>query len=268
MAAKSAKGPGVSLSTVAGVLFTLAAVAGFMAWRVQLQVIDRQTSQHRSAFKKLHVAGKVPPNREVKEYLEQRGQRLAQAYAMALSRLAPMVDTLEGSADPQLYFQQRVHEVQRTLERLASARKMKIPDQLGFPKELPPADAAPRLLLQLKLIEDAAEIIMEQGISQLVSVRVEDPQPLPAAGEEETPFLMSLPVRLRFAGSLSALTKVLGALDGAVPLMDIQNMKVVKPPATQELEAELVVARYLVINPELPKPAEEPPPKKGTKKSS
>jgi len=142
---------------------------------------------------------------------------------------------------------------------------MKSPEQLGLPKELPPVDVVPRLLLQLELIKDASELVIAQGITKLSAVKVEDPQTL--AGSRE-PFLMRLPVRLRLSCSLETLTKVLGVLDRAKPMIDLQAMRLrlPAPSATgqaegQGLEVELVVARYLATSPQLTPeegPVEEP----------
>ena len=241
-----------------------------------VQGIDQEIERKRAGLKHLHMSGHIPPNHEVIEYLTTRAAALEAQYQTALKVIAPPSSGVEGKADPQLYFQQRVHEVQRTLERLATARGIEPPEQLGVPKELPPSDAVPRLLVQLALIENAAELIIPQGISKLASVKVEDPQAVAPAGEKTGVFLTRLPVRLRLTCSLDVVAKILGIVDRARPLMDLQSLRVVTadthPPqetqdqsqpsalqSSQGLDVELVLSRYLVTTPELPEESDEEP---------
>ena len=261
-----AKRQAVPLSVLAILLFLGGSIAAVLVWHLQLQVLDHEIDARRSALKRAHLTGKIPPNSEVADYLKQRTEGLKNTYESALAKIAPTPGLSEGFADPQLYFQQRVHEVQRTLERLASARKMEIPAQLGFPKELPPADAAPRLLFQLNLIEDASALIMGQNITQLVSVKVEDPEIVAPLDDTQKPFLTRLPVRIHLTCSLDTLTKVLGVLDRASPLIDLQSVRLAALPEGKDLDAELVLARYVVAVPELEQPAaDDEAPKKGAK---
>lgn len=273
----------VSLQAVGLVLVLVGAIGGGAAWIVAVQRADREVEQKRAGLKRLHMSGRIPPNREVVDYLATRTTALETEYQAALKLIASPPADIEGKADPQLYFQQRVHEVQRTLERLATARNIEPPEQLGVPKDLPPADAVPRLLVQLALIENAAELIVPQGISKLASVKLEDPQTVAPAGEKAGVFLTRLPVRLRLTCSLDVVTKILGIVDRARPLIDLQSLRVETaeaspPPSTEEqpqptavqgpheLDVELVLSRYLVTSPELPEDAseEEPVGKKPT----
>jgi hypothetical protein len=151
---------------------------------------------------------------------------LTAQYQAGLRLIAHALPELSAgdAANPQLHFQERVHEVQRILERLASARGMEVPLQLGFPKELPPTDAVPQLLVQLDLVQDAAELIVPQAISKLTSVKLEDPQAAARASEKD-PFLTRLPVRLRIACTLETLTKLLGLVDRMEPLTEFQALR-------------------------------------------
>ena len=171
---------------------------------------------------------------------------------------APPVDDA-AAADPQLYFQEQFHETQRTVERLAAARGVPVPEQLGFPKELPPSETVPRLLAQLALLKEAAALVLEQGVSALTSLKIEDPEAVPEP-EGDAVFLMRLPVRVRLTGSLPHVMTVLGAVHRARPLIDVRALRLA-PAASQSgageaasgqasgerLDAELVLARYLVL---------------------
>jgi len=247
-------------SALGGILLAVVVVGGFFGWWIRVQALDQAIARRRSTLQSLHLGGRLPPNREVIDYLNSRIVALEKQYQAALKLVAPVATAIEEQADPQLYFQQRFHEVQRILERLATARGMPIPVPLGFPKELPPPEMVPRLLVQLGLIDDAATHIMAQGISQLASVKVEDPQPVAPLGEEKEAFLIRLPVRVRLSCSLQALAKILAVLDRASPLIDLQSLHISTPTESKELEAELVLARYFVTTPELEPPQEEPPP--------
>ena len=159
--------------------------------------------------------------------------------------VVPPITEVSGS-DPQLFFQERLHEVQRTLERLAAARGLATPEQLGFPKELPPTDTVPRLLVQLALIEDAAKVVLSQQITLLTSFKVQDPETVAEADSEQI-FLLRLPVRVRLQGSLPAVMQVLGALQHARPIIDLQGVQLTTASENpDELEVELVLSRYLI----------------------
>jgi len=236
---------------------------------MRLETIDRALEGKRAALKTLHLSGRLPPNREVVDYLKGRSAALEAQYQTGLKLATVSAALRQGQADPQLYFQQRVHEVQRTLERLAAARGMKTPEQLGLPKELPPVDVVPRLLLQLELIQDASDLVVAQGISQLVSVKVEDPQTVAAPAEDGESFLLRLPVRLRLNCSLDTLVKVLGVLDRAKPMVGLQALRLRlpaqsatgqagQPSDAADLDVELVVARYVATAPDVEAAAQEP----------
>lgn len=236
-----------------------AALAGIIGWRLNLQGIDAQVKSKRSALKKLMLSGGIPPTQEVMDYLTAHQLSLERRYQHWLEVVAspPLADAAQ--TDPQLYFQEQFHEMQRTLERLAAARGVPAPEQLGFPKELPPSDTVNRLLVQLVLIKDVAALVLEQGVSVLSSLKVEDPEA--ASGPEgEGAFLMRLPVRVRLTGSLPQVMKVLGAVHRARPLIDVRSLRIALAssqvgagaaqagaPAHGRLDAELVLARYLVL---------------------
>ncbi len=247
--------PGVA----AAVLLVAAAMAAGLFWRLTLRGVEREIAQYRTKLTGLRLSGRVPPNREVMAYLTRRMEALQTQYQQARSLIAPAATQQRSSdADPQLAFQERMHEVQRTLERLTTARGIPIPLELGLPKELPPAEAVPRFLMQLGLIEGLAELAMTvDGVSQLVSFKAEDPRvAVPAeksqAGAEPAAFVTALPVQVHLSCSLSALTKLLHLIDRAQPVMALQRVQIVAPgeataAANQPaLDVELIVARYIV----------------------
>jgi len=257
---------------VLGTWLLVAAAGGIsLWWRLAVGTLERKIERKQSDLKRLHLGGRLPPNREVLDYLKDRTSAVEAQYHTALAYVAPMPAVVEGQSDLQLHFQQRVHEVQRTLERLATARGMTVPSQLGIPKELPPTDAVPRFLTQLSLIEETAEFLLRiPEISQVVSFKIEDPQALGAAGDAEDSFLTKLPVRVHLSCSLEALTKILGRLDRTKPLIDLQSLSVAIPGTTQSpasslaqdskaLEMEFVLVRYFVTAPSLDQPEEESP---------
>ena len=240
-----------------GAMVAGAVLAGVFAWRVTLQGIDQQIAAKRSAIRKLVLSGSLPPNQEVADYLAARQTTLEARYQLWLTSVAtPPAADAAAQADPQLYFQEQFHEVQRALERLSAARGVSVPEQLGFPKELPPSDTVPRLLMQLSLMQEAAELVFEHQVSALNSLKVEDPQPV--SGEEgEEPFVMRLPVRVRLTASLPQLVKILGAIEQKRPLIDVRSLRVTGQPAGDALEIELILARYLSLSATVSDAAEE-----------
>src|SRR3989338_4400914 len=260
----------LQMAPLIGAMVVGAAVTGAMVWRLNLTAIDGQIAAKTSALKKTVLSGKIPPNEEVMEYLTLRQRALEQRYQRWKTRVAAGPAAEAASADPQLYFQEQLHDVQRTLERLATARAMAVPEQLGFPKELPPADTVPQLLLQLSLIKEAAALMLEQGVGALSSFKIEDAQAVPQPDEAE-PFLTRLPVRVRLHATLPQLMKVLGALQRVSPLVDVLVVRAApaaKPDAlalptpasggTQDpLEVELVLSRYLVTAQTLESPGDD-----------
>lgn len=264
------------LGPLIGALVIGAAGAGLIGWRVNLQAIETQIIEKRNALKKLVLSGKIPPNEEVLAYLTSRQAALEQRYARWLETVTAAPVAEAAGADAQLYFQERFHDVQRTLERLAAARSMAVPEQLGFPKELPPSDMVPRLLAQLSLIQDLAEVLFEHGVAELVSFKIEDPQSVAARGGDAA-FLLGAPVRVRFSASVPQLMKVLAAVERERPLIDVRALRTT-PHATlpDVLEVEAVCVRYLAIaaGPETVTPAASQPtrptsgPRAGRRKAS
>ena len=251
--------PPLLVATLAG-----AALAGLIGWRLNLQSLDAQIRGKRAALKKLTLSGGIPPMQEVMDHLTAHQLSLERRYRRWLQAVTapPLVEAAQ--ADPQLYFQEHLHEVQRTLDRLSAARGVPVPEQLGFPKELPPSDAVPRLLAQLSLIEEATALLFEQDVPVVSSLKVEDPEPVPAQ-EEEGAFLVRLPVRVHLSASLPHLLKALGALQRARPLIDVRALRAQPAPpggagggAGGRLDVELVLARYLVVEPAAEPEGSEP----------
>ena len=146
------------------------------------------------------------------------------------------------------------------MERLATAREMAVPEQLGFPKELPPPETVPRLLAQLALVRLAANVIVEQNAERLVSLKIEDPQAVPADGGEDGTFVMRVPVTVRLHATLPEVLKVLGALERVSPIIDVRGLRVVPGTGPESLDVELVLARYLVmVTAQETREVEEPP---------
>lgn len=240
--------PPLLAATVAG-----AALAGVIGWRLSLQSLDAQIRAKRAALKKLALSGGIPPTQEVMDHLTAHQLSLDRRYQHWLKAVTapPLADAAQ--ADPQLYFQEHLHEVQRTLDRLSAARGVPVPEQLGFPKELPPSDTVPRLLAQLSLIEEVTTLLFEQDVPVVSSLKVEDPEPVPDR-QDGSAFLLRLPIRVRLSASLPHVMKALGALQRARPLIDVRALRV-RPASTggsggasaERLEAELVLARYLVV---------------------
>ena len=222
------------------------ALTGVIGWRLNLQSIEAQIAEKRTSLKRLVLSGSIPPNQEVMNYFSARQASLAQRYREWLTWVAapPLADA--AKADPQLYFQEQLHEVQRTIERLATARSVAVPEQLGFPKDLPPSDTVPRLLVQLALVQEAGTLAFEHGVADLTCFKVEDPQPVDE-GAEGGAFLTRVPVRVRLKNSLPRLMQLLGALHAAKPLIDLRLLRVQSPPGAELLDVEVVLSRYLVI---------------------
>jgi hypothetical protein len=264
----------VATAVLAGV-----ALAGVIGWRLSLQALERRIVEKRAAVKKLRMTGGAPPSQHVKDYLTQRQAALDARYQqwLAATTIPPLSDA--ARTDPQLYFQEQFHEAQRTIERLASARGTAIPVQLGFPKELPPTDAVPRLLGQLTLIQEAVGLVLEQRAAGVSACKVEDPETVPE-GESGQTFLMRLPVRITFTSSLPNLMRMLAAIERVRPIIDVRSLRLLptahgppdaaqagaaeaRPAATERgtLDGEIVLARYLLLETaaEEAPPADDPP---------
>jgi len=243
-----------------GALLVGAVGAGVIAWHLHIQTIDRQVAATRGGLKKLVLSRGIPPNQDVMDYLTARQQALERCLQtwVKLATAAPSAEA--AMADPQLYFQEQLHDVQRTLERAAAARTMPVPQQLGFPKELPPSDTVPRLLVQLSLIKELAALIFEQGVAGLSSFKIEDPDTVPE-DEGEVVFLTRLPVRVRLTSSLPQLLKILAAIEGADPLIELRAIRLVTGATPNTLDAELTLARSLMVAaPEADSTIEQPEP--------
>jgi hypothetical protein len=237
----------IAWGPVVGALVAGAAMTGVVAWRFNLQGLESQIAAKQAALKKLVLSGGIPPNQGVMDYLTSRRAALEDRYQQWVQRVAAPPLAEAAKADPQLYFQQQFHEVQRTLERLATARGMPVPEQLGFPKELPPSDTVPRLLVQLALIQEAASVILEESVTALASLKVADPESVPVEQGGGT-FLVRLPVRIRLTATLTQLMNILGAMERAAPLIEVRAIGVQQSGADSgALEVELVLARYLVM---------------------
>lgn len=244
MMAAPAKPPVVWGPIIAATLLG-ATVAGIIGWQIGLRAMAGQIEQKRAGLKKLTVTGRVPPNEEVSGYLKTRQAKLDAQYRYWQERIAAPPLSAAAAADPQLFFQEQVHGLQRTLERLAEARKAKTPEQLGFPKELPPSDTVPRLLAQLSLLETVAELAYERGISDLSALKIDDPEPLPSP-EGEGAYLTRVPVRARMTGTLAQLTDLLSVLQRQKPLIDVRGVRLQRGDTGGRLDAEIILARYLV----------------------
>lgn len=218
----------IAVPVILAILAT-AAFALIAAWQWQLRAMDSRAEEYAASLKKLLLTQQLPPTDAVKSYLEDRHKALEAGFQKKLKQTTVRLPDSAASANPQLFFQERLHDVQREIERLVSARKMTVPEQLGFPKELPPSDTVPRLLAQLDLIEEASILLVEQKVANIISFKVEDPETV-AVAEGVPAFLTRVPVRVRFSGKLPHLVKVLNALSRAQPLIDVRVIRVTTAP--------------------------------------
>ena len=237
--------PGPWMAAVGGtsMLLVLAAIA---AWRFSLAATDQSIQQKKSSLRKLALSGGVPPNQEVFDYLKARQAAAEQRYQQSVKAVTTAPPAGATGDDAQLYFRERSHDLQRTLERLAKARNVPVPESLGLPKELPPPEAVGPLLVQLTLVQEAATLIFDQGPVTLSSLKLEDPEAVPKAGSDE-PLLLRLPVRVRLSGSMPQVLKAMAAFQRAEPLVDVRGIRVSPGSAPDALDAELVLARYLLV---------------------
>lgn len=254
MAARSMSGAAVAARrpmpwrSILVALATFAACLGVVGWWLNLQALDRRMHDELAALKKSLLKGHVPPDEELLQYLSARLQ-LEQRYQDRLKMAAVNPSIATAGTDPQLYFQEQLHEAQRTMERLAAARGVPVPEQLGFPKELPPSETVPRLLVQLSLMQETAALILEQGVTAAVALKVEDPQALPdeAGGG---PFLQRVPIRVKLSCTVAQLTRLLGAMQQMRPMADVPGLRIASaapPDHPEQLDVELLVARYMVL---------------------
>ena len=242
----------VPLSVLVGAGIVACAAGGVGAWW-QLQVMDRQIEDAVGSVKRLAVTQGIPPTSDVVQYLTARRQRLGEEYAAWQDRV--VVPAVVRAGDPQLHFQERVHDVQRTLERLATARALPVPELLGVPKELPPSDTVPRLLVQLQLIEETVTLLMERDRLVVRSVRIDDPEPMPSE-EPGGLYLHRVPVRVQATAPIDTLMDVLQALGRQQPLVEVSALRVLAqdpgasgaaPSARTPLAIDVTVARYVAV---------------------
>ena len=227
-----------------GAVLAGAVAAGVAAWQLNLRAIEHDAASTQAALKKLALSRGIPPNQDVMDYLTARQAALEQRLQSWLHAATAPPLAEAAAADPQLYFQEQLHDVQRMLERAATARSLPPPQQLGLPKELPPPETVPRLLVQLSLIQALAPLIFEQGVAGLASFKIEDPETLPEA-EGETAFLTRVPVRVRLTSSLPQLLKILAAIERVEPMIELRAIRLAAASAPDTLESELTLARYL-----------------------
>ena len=203
-----------------------AAAALAAGWWVNVRSLETRIEESRSSLKKLSVGKRIPPSRDVLAYVTTRQAATEERYRQWVGAVAVAPVEAAAGEDLQVFFQERVHEVQRTLERLAAARRLRVPEQLGLPKELPPAETVPRLLTQLALIEEAAGLIFEHGAGGQSSFKVEDPDTVPTDDRLRT-LLVRAPVRVRFTATLPQLMHVLDALERVRPLIDLRSIRLI-----------------------------------------
>ena len=227
-------------------------VGGQLFWRFHLQTLDGLIRDKKRAMKKLSISGGIIPNQEVADYLRQRQTSIDARYQQWLKHVVVSPDSQAAVTDPQLYFREYFHEVERTLEKTAAARGVAVPERLGFPKELPPSDTVPRLLVQLSMIQEMGSMLIGGDLAQVASFKVEDPEPMPLNDTDVS--LMRLPLRIRLSATLPQLMQVMSSFEQAKPLVDLRLLRVAAEPTLPEeqadkeqlLQVELIVSRYLL----------------------
>jgi hypothetical protein len=239
----------IPVTVLVGAIAATGAAALAAGWWMNLRALEARIAESDASVKKLSVGKRIPPSRDVLAYVTTRQAATDERYRQWVSTVAAAPVAAAAGDDLQVFFQERVHEVQRTLERLAAARRQNVPEQLGLPKELPPAETVPRLLTQLALVQEAAELIFEQDVAGLASFKLEDPDIIPT-DDHLRALLVRAPVRVRFSATLPQLMHVLEAMERARPLIAIRSMQLLgAAPAAGEpgasLEVELVMARHV-----------------------
>ena len=221
-----------------------AAVFGFAVWHMHLHGLDEQIDQRQAAIKRLTVSQGIPPTEDVRTYLKQRDESLRRSYRQWLDRVVVGGIAEAATADPQLFFQERVHEVQRDLERLAAGRNVPVPEMIGLPKELPPTETVSRLLAQLGLTQAVATLILEQGAIPITTFKLEDPESVNSV-EGRAVLLTRVPLRVRMRSTLPQLMRLMEACARARPLIDVRALRIASGAQADRLEVEVLLARYL-----------------------
>ena len=229
-------------------IFLIAGVVcgGWILWHLSLQGIDQHVRDRQAALKKLVLTGQVPPNQDVIDYLTARQHALDKRYQDEVAHLQAHLLPEATGTDPQLSFQEHAHDVQRTLQRLATASQLPVPEALGLPKELPPPETVPRLLVQLNLLEEVAELMFQQHLQEIASFKLEDIEFVPGP-EGDQPFLVRLPIRVRLTGALAQIMKTLAALERTKPFIDLRGVRLNTKAPPDVMEGELLLARYTIL---------------------
>lgn len=236
------------MAPIASAVVMTAAFLGLAAWRVHLHLLDEQIGLRRAALKRLTVTQGIAPTDDVVSYLKQRDEALRNAFREWLARVVIGEEAKASTADLQLFFQERVHETQRSMERLAAGRSVPAPEMIGLPKELPPTETVPRLLAQLALAQSAATLVLEQGAIAIATIKLEDPEPVNSA-EGRAVLLTRVALRLRMSSTLPQLMRLMEALGRARPLIDVRSLRIISGTEADRLETELLLARYLSTTP-------------------
>ena len=228
-----------------GAILLVFAVVIRLFWNESTQVLDGQLRQKLGRIQAQLLPGALVPSPETYAFLHRRTQQLQEQYDKLVKVLDPPGRAgTEGAQDAGLYFRERLHTLQKRLEREATAKGITVTSNFGFPEDLPAKERVPLLLRQLELVDVAATSVITEGASAIELLRALEPRPVEDPRSRE-PFVWELPLVVRLRCRTPTLIKFLYHMQQVSPLVAIPEVSLKEAqPAEEGLNVEVLLVTY------------------------
>lgn len=208
------------------------------------QALTSEITERLQRLKQLQLPGQLAPTPSTLTALQAQHGRLEASYRALAQRIDPTgLPQADPAQEPGLYFGQRLHTLQKDLERRAIANHTTLPQSLGLSEELPRQEDVPWLLKELELVELVVTTLMDQQVQAIELIKVVPRRTIQGALK---PLMTELGVQVRLKGTMPALMKSLTVFREASPVAAVPelSLRVTDDPAV--LECELVVRSYVL----------------------
>jgi hypothetical protein len=241
------RGRFTSRQITVGILFLLAAY--FLLFQRLLKKADLSLQEairnSEKQIKRYTLADKTLPSAESQKRLEQYLKKCLQNYQTLGDFIDPMILRLPASAqEPGLFYLERLHTVEKKLQRQAALKKINLPKTLGFSEEIPRLEEVEILLRQIEMVDVLSAKLMEGNLSEIYLIK-----PLKSIervdSETEKPFYCEIPVQIGFISDTESLIRFLYEIKNLSPVIYVEDLEV-KSLEEPKIKTELVLSSFWI----------------------
>lgn len=186
-----------------------------------------------------------PPTQMLAKLIGEEKESLYNAYSAGVERLSLIKPELlsEGELQPTIYWKDTLRK--KRIRLLAQARRshVQIPEGLSFGDNIPPREEVPRLLRELKIVEEILTLAIKSGVESVSDIALDAEQLIESSGEI---FLKKVRFKFSMGGNLECLVRFIHSIQEIDSFYVIEDISIEQdkniPGVSEKLRADLILS--------------------------